>query len=301
MWDHTVILMYHRIAEDIDDPFDLCVTPERFAEQVSRVRRVADPIPLAEVTRWSARRRVAITFDDGYADNLTEAVPCLEAEDLSATVFVTSDLVEQPEEFWPYRLERLLRSAELRSRHLQIKIGGRPLTVDLGTKRARQRALLVIHNRLRPLPPAQIGSLIDEMTTELGEPENKPERRMLSSSELRQLASSPGITVGAHTRRHPWLSSLSSPAQREEIEGSRKALEALIEKPVDQFAYPFGGIDAFNRSAVRSVRQAGFSLACSTFADPLVAGTSRYRLPRRAVGDWSGDEFEIRLERWMRE
>ena len=301
MSGQTVILMYHRIAEDFDDPFNLCVAPIRFAEQIRRIRQVADPVPLAEVTHRSTRRRVAITFDDGYRDNLTEGVPQLEAEGLPATVFVTSDLVDEPQEFWPYRLERLFRLADTERRHLHFSIEGVSTTIDVGSAQARRRAALLVHDRLRRLVPAQIDSYVEQIAAELGHSEQGPTRPMLSASELRQLASSPVITIGAHTRRHPWLSSLSWQEQWEEIEGCRSSLEASIESPIDQFAYPFGGVGAFNRSSVRAVRKSGFALACATFTDPLALGTDRYRLPRRAVLDWSGDEFEARLRRWLEE
>ena len=80
-------------------------------------------------------------------------------------------------------------------------------------------------------------------------------------------------------------------------EERRQAREAL-ELPLDAFVALYCGRMS---PAVRAVRRAGFSLACSTFADPLVPGTSRYRLPRRHVRDWNGEEFEARLQRWLDE
>ena len=95
---NALVLVYHRIAEPVDpDPWGLCVAPVRFAEQLEVLKRETDVVPLAELRR-AARRgfgrpRVALTFDDGYADALHRALPPLERHGLPATVFVPTGLV----------------------------------------------------------------------------------------------------------------------------------------------------------------------------------------------------------------
>src|SRR5205085_2421930 len=82
------------VASDHRDPFQLCVHPTNFAAQLEVLREVADVVPLTELWRRRAKRRrrplVALTFDDGYADNLLNAAPLLERGGLPATVYVSS-------------------------------------------------------------------------------------------------------------------------------------------------------------------------------------------------------------------
>lgn len=80
----ALVLLYHRVARPGVDPFDLCVAPDRFAEQLEllrRTHRLATLSEIREATRAgrSVRGWVALTFDDGYRDNLTAALPILES------------------------------------------------------------------------------------------------------------------------------------------------------------------------------------------------------------------------------
>jgi peptidoglycan/xylan/chitin deacetylase (PgdA/CDA1 family) len=89
------ILMYHSIARVDDDPNALCVPPERFAQQLTTLRRaglrgVSVGELLAARRRGHGRNLVGLTFDDGYADFLTAACPILKDHGCTGTVFVLS-------------------------------------------------------------------------------------------------------------------------------------------------------------------------------------------------------------------
>ena len=95
-----VILMYHRVADGIADPWSLCVTPENFAQQLEVLRTVAAPTRLGQLVGAlgggpTSPRSVVVTFDDGYADNLYQAKPLLLRHDVPATVFVTSGYIRR--------------------------------------------------------------------------------------------------------------------------------------------------------------------------------------------------------------
>src|SRR5262245_22898042 len=82
-----VILMYHRIADDPVDHWQLAVSPARFEEQLQVVRRTRHPLSLIKFVRHLMAgtlppNAVALTFDDGYADNLTAGKPRLAAADV---------------------------------------------------------------------------------------------------------------------------------------------------------------------------------------------------------------------------
>ena len=131
------ILMYHRIADSSSDPWQLCVSPEHFAEQLDVLRRHARVVPVAEIAtdgdrRGSVRPRVALTFDDGYADNVSVAQPLLERQEIPATIFVTTGYVDADREFWWDELERVLLGASELPASLHLKIGDAPVDVELG-------------------------------------------------------------------------------------------------------------------------------------------------------------------------
>jgi peptidoglycan/xylan/chitin deacetylase (PgdA/CDA1 family) len=128
-----VVLMYHRIAEQDPDPWELSVSPHHFAEQMEVLAAQRHPMALNEFIaggKVSAlpADAVAVTFDDGYADNLLEAKPILERFGIPATVFVTSVAVDHPRELWWDELERVLLAPEQLPNELHLKVGGRKIS-----------------------------------------------------------------------------------------------------------------------------------------------------------------------------
>ena len=88
--ERALILGYHRIASPISDPWGLCVAPERFEQQLEAIRHHARPVSLPDLRQALVdgaplETAVAVTFDDGYADLLTEALPLLESHRVPAT------------------------------------------------------------------------------------------------------------------------------------------------------------------------------------------------------------------------
>ncbi|MFD5464748.1 polysaccharide deacetylase family protein [Kitasatospora sp. NPDC127059] len=94
------ILMYHSVAVEKEDPYQLTVSPERFAEQIAWLhRRGRRGVSVRELMRARAQGRddklVGLTFDDGYADFARYAVPILQAYGFTATAYVVADLLGQ--------------------------------------------------------------------------------------------------------------------------------------------------------------------------------------------------------------
>jgi peptidoglycan/xylan/chitin deacetylase (PgdA/CDA1 family) len=115
----------------------------------------------------------------------------------------------------------------------------------------------------------------------------------LSHAQVKELAHSPLIEIGAHTVSHAALSSLPRSAQRREIEDSKVQLEKIVQQPVVSFAYPFGNYAA---ETVGLVKAARFQSSCTTQSGVVHPSTDPFCLPRIAVGDWDGVTFAQVLE-----
>lgn len=118
--------------------------------------------------------------------------------------------------------------------------------------------------------------------------------RAMSADELLLLADSRSIELGAHTRHHPMLPHLSSKRQREEIQASKKELEALVGRKITGFSYPNGKATTESK---RLVRELGFVYACTSLHDVVRPGSDIYNLTRFWQKD--GDRFLRGLESWM--
>jgi peptidoglycan/xylan/chitin deacetylase (PgdA/CDA1 family) len=258
------ILLYHRVAELERDPQRLAVTPEHFDEHLRVLGATCTPVAYADVPsllrtpRRLPERAVAVTFDDGYRDNLHAAKPLLERHGVPATVFVASGYVGSGRAFWWDELERAGHSDEL--------VRMKPLSLEERDK------------RLAELPAS--------------EPPPRPEDLCVDHGELRELDGG-AVTVGSHTRNHLSLAMQPPEVQRDEVEAGARDLSEWLDRPADLFAYPFGtpGTDV-SRETQRIVRAAGVKAAAVN--DPRLCSvtSSRHALPRFLVRDWDGARFE---------
>ena len=307
-----VILMYHRIAEALIDPWDLAVSPDRFAEQLDCLRRSRHPLRLSE---FIARLRdgtlpddaVAVTFDDGYADNFLAAKPLLEAACVPATVFLATGYLGRSRGFWWDELASLLLGHAGPER-LELTIGGFEATADLGFRmptmedrswRAasgpatpRQGAYLTIRNGLRLLDEEEREGVMAALRSCFADSTGPALHRAMTRSEVHDLVGGGLIDIGAHTVTHAALTHLAECAGCDEIGRSRQACEVLAEAPIEAFAYPYGEFDDTVRA---SVKRAGLAFACSTQHGAVGRKSDLFALPRTQVLDWDGDMFEKTL------
>lgn len=318
------MLAYHRIAQASRDPQLLTVSPERFGEHLRTIATDFEPLPLRDLAEAAVegrlpRRAVAVTFDDGYADNLLAAKPLLEQAGVPATVFVTSSNVGDGSPFWWDELERLLLSPGRVPSPLELEIGGEPVRFEPGqdaeysvrdaAERAawtvldehdpgpRQQIYRKLCRRLRGLEERERSATLERLRT-LVRLESSAEQgpaRPLALDELERLSADGLVEIGSHTKTHPVLSQLPPEASREEIQGGKRSLERVLGRPVYAFAYPYGGTSDFDETTVAIVRDAGFETACSTIPRRVGRNTDPLRVPRLVVREWTGPELAGRL------
>lgn len=292
------IVLYHRIATPRRDAWDLSVSPKRFREQLDVLSSRFTVLPLRELVRRARRRRlperpVAITFDDGYVDNLELGLPELERRGLPATVFVATGYVGRSGPFWWDELEELITGEGGRSPLLELH--GFP-ALDTSSPEARKRALATMQPLMRHSPADAIEPSLAALRAWAGTAAGRgdPGARCVTREELERLAAPGVIEIGAHTRTHPGLAAQSPAVARGEIEGSRDDLaEWLGDRPAT-FSYPMGD----NRPTTRRVaRAAGFELAVAVApSGPVTWLGNRYALPRQMALEEPVERFEERME-----
>jgi peptidoglycan/xylan/chitin deacetylase (PgdA/CDA1 family) len=296
--DGTLILCYHRVAEGVEDPFHLCVRPDNFAAHLEEMSRAREPSTLADVSVPSRRPRVVVTLDDGYRDNLTNALPIAESKGVPITVFVTSGILGGHNGLWWDRLGTLLRSRPPHVKEIDLPVSGRNVRLPLGSSGIRAD-LDSVRRHLLPLRVTEIERALDAVSEQwqVGSAP-PPDAGTLTADDLRRLAASDTATIGAHTVDHVRLRDRSAREQQDTISGSKGELEKSIGRAVSHFAYPFGGRDDFDERSVDAVRSAAFDTACTTIPGTARSSTDPYRLPRRLVMDWGRLRFRAQMQRW---
>ncbi len=294
----TLILCYHRVAVDVEDPFHLCVRPDNFAAHLEEIVRGREPSTLADLSVPSRRPRVVVTFDDGYSDNLGNALPIAESKGVPITVFVTSGMIGHDHGFWWDRLGALLRGRPRGASEFCLTTGGRIVRIALGGSHL-DADLGAVRRHLLPLPVHEIERALDAVSEQWSVSSTPPpDARALTRSELLQLADAPSVTIGAHTVDHVRLQGRPRQEQVDTITASRTGLEDLLGRSVSHFAYPFGRLDDFDDLAVDAVRTANFQTGCTSLPGTAGPSTDPYRLPRRLVMDWGRSRFRAQLLYW---
>jgi len=296
----SIVLMYHRVTVTDLDPHNLTVSPTHFREHLSVLRKLTSPRHLMEIVdNWSdSDNGVAVTFDDGYADNLFEALPALETEEIPATIFVATGVLDK-EAFWVDRLARCLLLDKEYPDVVMFELGGKKIQIDLRTFEDRKTAHCHLHRIMRNLHPDLIEKKIFQLANSLNiDPSPPASDRPLTSQEAAQLTSHSLIDLGGHTVFHPCLSRLQLAEQQWEIEMCKASLHELGAPKVLAFAYPFGDRESYTFITRFLVRKAGWHHA--VISEPKQGlWFRRYAVPRHFVGDWDGDGFERRLRKWL--
>ncbi|MGH8931371.1 MAG: polysaccharide deacetylase family protein [Egibacteraceae bacterium] len=238
----------------------------QFERQLRALRQAATVVPLGRALRALGEghrlpgRAVALTFDDGYRDHLTSAIPLLSRLGLPATMFLVPGILAGDVDPWSERLGW----AVSRARSRRVRFEGRQL--DLPDGPARLRAMRALAQQLAPRDRHQRSAAITQLE-ELLAPEGSfhAHELYLDWDGARQLAAA-GVDIGSHSMHHEPMSTKSVQEQRSDLSESRRVLQERLDVPVDLFAYPYGQRSDFNASTVAAAGAAGYRHAATTLS-----------------------------------
>ncbi len=295
-----LILTYHRV---LDGPDAMLVEDLDTATFDRQLRVLAANFNVLRLDEAMARlasnslppRAVALTFDDGYADNYLAALPVLQRHGVAATFFVATGFLNGGR-MWNDTVIEAVRRAP--GPKLQLASLGLP-ELDVSTPQARLASCerVIHHLKHRPLQERQ--QAVDFVADTIGAP--LPDNLMMTDAQVKALRDA-GMHIGAHTATHPVLAAVDdSTAQREIAEG-REYLRGLLQDPIDVFAYPNGRpARDYARRHVELVKQLGFKSAMSTAWGYADARSDLWQTPRIAPWDNVPWRFGLRLLRAYRE
>jgi peptidoglycan/xylan/chitin deacetylase (PgdA/CDA1 family) len=288
-----VIIRHHRVYGPAERPlYRLGVGEDVLRAQLALLaRRGLAPVTvsqgLARLASGESRRTVAMSFDDGYADNLRCALPLLAEAGARATFFLTAGLIDERCAPWWDELAYLLTAT--RVAHIEHEGSTHKLTDQAG----RMRALRALLPAFRVSPATQ-RTLLAGLAGRLGVPDPAP-CELATWEECAALRPA-GMEVGAHTLTHPFLSTLSAGDQAAEIGGSFELIAHRLGERPRGLAYPGGDHDA---ASVAAARAAGAAWAVTTWAGENRADAPAFELLRRGLSEGAclgpGGSFSARL------
>ena len=204
----------------------------------------------------SARPFVAFTFDDGFADNLTKALPVMEKFAAPFAVYVPTGMIARDIDAWWFGVAALIR---LRDR-IELPALGHFQCADRASKQRTYSAIeTAIHKNFDLLPAVR--ETLDAAGIEIPA---LVDQEALTEKQLRALSQHPLVTIGGHTTTHPNLARSSAATARLEMAENRAFLQELTGKPVAHNAYPFGHAGACGDREAEISRSLGFRTAVTT-------------------------------------
>jgi peptidoglycan/xylan/chitin deacetylase (PgdA/CDA1 family) len=288
------ILIFHRVLARPDP-----LSPDEpdvveFEAQMRWVRSWFNILPLgAAIDRLYAGtippRALAITFDDGYADNEELAAPILARLGLSATFFISTGYLGGGI-MWNDRVIEAVRACPGDSLDVSAAGLGRHAVATSGERRAAIAALL---KAIKHFDPPQRDAATAAIVAAAG---GRPSPALMMQPEQVRRLRALGMDIGAHTVSHPILTRLDAEQAADEMSVGKRALEQLLDEPVELFAYPNGvpGQD-YAAEHVAMANACGFRAAVSTAWGAASARSDRFQLPRFTPWDRARWRYGARL------
>ena len=297
------ILRYHAVCgpegHAYADP-SICVPPPMFERQVEYLSRHYRVLPLPEAVQALRAGQslpanaVAITFDDGYADNLA-AARVLNRHGVSATFYITAGCLVGGSPFWPAEIRSLVSS--MPGERFELAVNGAISEVRCGSPDERRAAVKLLTRLFKRSTIPERERFREQLRTLANHPEVPSP--MLSWSELAEMHRL-GMTIGAHTLTHPNLPSAGLADAEAEMVGSKARLESEIGVEVTMFSYPNGGAERYFTPEIRQLAiAAGFQAATTSWNGFARADSDLFALERVQVAERPEDLiFALEIERF---
>lgn len=293
------VLIFHRVRPARDPLFPGEPDALRFETEMRWVKSWFNVLPLPEaVQRLRAgalpARAASITFDDGYADNCTVAMPVLRQLGLSATFFIATGYLDGGR-MWNDTVIEAVRAAKGPMLDLVPLQLGRHSVATIEDRRASVNQLLGMLKYRESAERRHLTGALAEIAGLSGARD-----LMLTADQVCLMAQS-GMTIGAHTVSHPILSRVTVQDARSEMTQSKKRLEAIVGSEVSLFAYPNGKphVD-YSAAHVDVAREVGFTAAVSTGWGTATKDCDLFQIPRFTPWDRIKLRYALRLANNLR-
>jgi peptidoglycan/xylan/chitin deacetylase (PgdA/CDA1 family) len=264
------VLNYHRViapdeAAEIDQGV-VDATPEGLDRQLGLLRRHFTFASLGELLSFVDGQALPpnpalVTFDDGYRDNLHQALPVLQRHGVRATFFVATKYVAERRLFWWDRVSWIVKHARRRRFSLPRP---EPVDVDLdegGVSDAERR----LHGIVKKNHGLDLEGFLQSLARAADAPWSEAveaelvRRHVMTWDDVRALRRA-GMDIGSHTRTHRVLQTVPTDQLADELAGSRSELEAQVGEPIRAIAYPVGRPVAGFPAIRSALAEAGYRL-----------------------------------------
>jgi peptidoglycan/xylan/chitin deacetylase (PgdA/CDA1 family) len=270
------ILYFHRVLEYKDPFLPDDPTVEEFENLIVAISKHFSTFTISKALELQAsgqlpKLSVCISFDDGYADNYTNALPILDKYQVPGTFFIATQGTKRGY-LWNDVLLNNIRQTQVPE--LTITDTNWPLN----SSEKKVTVYLNLVSQLKFMPNKERDETLAKIVQQLGEIDTP--RCMMTEQELRNLHEL-GHEIGGHTTTHSILGAQDEQVALTEIQSNKTDLETILDSKIKTFAFPNGYFPRdFDQSHIDMIKASGFKFACSTNDGGITSKSNRYSISR---------------------
>ncbi len=265
------VLLYHEVPRTRPGG----VEASSFEAQIKLLRDRFDIVPHTEaLIARSGKRRVIITFDDGFKNNFTVAAPILKKYNAPAVFFISTRHLEPGKYLWFHHW----RGLEPTIPETTLNIGRKDWNFAQPNRAATLREFWNYLTNLQPHPAALYDTLEKHFPPlEKSIPKDRLEDFFagMIRDELRELSKDPLFTIGNHTHDHPYLTKCAPHEAKRQLALNNSILEEITGQRIQIAAYPIGD---YNAATLAAIKQLGIKTAHAVF--PKINAEPALEIPR---------------------
>lgn len=282
-----VVLMGHSVGQPSNSGFNPNGKWRISADQLEMAISCANSMGFEAVSMDTVVHRLngkqcdrpfyALTFDDGYADNLHDALPVCQHYKVPMTVYVTSGFIQRKHVAWWHFIEHLIANNSA----IQVTLKGKLSNFECKSHNKKQIAFDQLSKFLTLASVQDQTDFIDEMTQRYGESSRiYAENLFMNETELQEISNNEYAFLGSHGVSHCAFSSLEADKLEQELIGSTKYALSFSGSQSHHLAYPYGSSTTVSARDVSMVVGQGVATAVTTQHGCLYKQAQLQSLPR---------------------
>lgn len=274
---HLTILLYHGVtdahSEGIENYSGKHCSREEFVKQMAFLKANCNLLSMDDVVNHYKAKKpfpknsAAVTFDDGFKNNFTVAVPVLDNFRIPAAFYLSTGFIGTEKMFWVDIMEDCINRSK--KRRIELDISARRKKFLLATAKQRIQALEAVKKYCKQAGNEKKDVVVRSVIAATGirpSVHSAENYRKMSWDDAAEISANPLFTVGGHTQNHTILSSLSVDAMKREISVSIRELKKRLGSKVRHYSYPEGQKNHYNENTIAYLKKCGI-VCCPSAID----------------------------------
>ena len=290
-----VILLYHGVTNSvgygIENSSGKHIDKKLFNKQMRFIKNNCNVLSMDEVIDLFVSKTpipanaVAVTFDDGFTNNFTDAAQILDDIGVPATFYITTGMIGTNQMFWVDQLETCINLST--KKNIEVCLGDNRQIFQVGSYKDKVNSLNVIKTFCKNIHKDKKDLIVENVISETGVFPNSKQSlnyRVLTWNEVKQMNTNPLFSFGGHNVTHDTLSYLNHDEAVEQISGSINALKKNLGEDIVHYSYPEGQANHFNNSTIIILKANGIRCCPSAINGVNMKGDDLFHLQRTMVG-----------------